>query len=738
VGKRQKRHVEGTVLEGAAFLPEFMSYAQNYEDVMLRRALRDVKSGYYIDVGAFHPTIDNVSCSFYQSGWTGINVEPNEKFFLLLTAERPRDVNLQLAITSKSGLTTLYLCDALSTVREEIASAHRQNGIEISQTSQVEAITLDQLFEGYVESRTVDFLKLDVEGSERDILNSTSFERTRPRILVIEATKPDSRQPTRKTWERALLKKGYIPVWFDGLNRFYLREEDSWRRKFFKTPPNVFDSLRFAPHDRRIKFADGQSFETICVALEATRQQIASLDIEREQIVAKATTLERELEFARADASHRTAESDRMASISGHLERALSTALDKLWKFNHKINTLVREKVEAEAELQAIRGENSRLSTEREAVAADIVRAQAELEAARSENSRLSTKREAVAADVVRAQAELEAARGENSRLSGDRERLSLELARHELELRASAGLAAERDNFAAEKIRIESELDAIRSENSRLLAEHQQEKARLERELGAARHDAPRVIAERDRLAVEIARYQIKQCAHAELIAEHERLAADSVRWFEAAVAAPYARPSQAGGSVRGHFKLTVTVSGGRPKCSISRPGWERGPRTSLALAGRAFEERQWQLAARYYGDVLEQWPNNASVWVQFGHALKEASKVAEAEAVYRHAIQLSPAIGDSHLQLGHALKMQGRIRDAAEAYFAALRLDPMLQHAEDELIALGWTSSDIGKAKSHDRVPESISQKTHDGAVRRFGAKPDKEIVDRSSGEP
>src|SRR5690242_9441638 len=119
----------------------------------------------------------------------------------------------------------------------------------ISQTAQVEAITLDQLFDGYFQSRTI--LKLDVEGSEADILNGTSFERTRARILVIEATKPDSQQETRETWERGLLMRGYIHVWFDGLNRFYLREEDHWRRRFFKTPPNVFDGVRFTPHDRR-------------------------------------------------------------------------------------------------------------------------------------------------------------------------------------------------------------------------------------------------------------------------------------------------------------------------------------------------------------------------------------------------------------------------------------------------------------------------------------------------------
>ena len=131
-----------------------------------------------------------------------------------------------------------------------------------------------------------------------------------------------------------------------------------------------------------------------------------------------------------------------------------------------------------------------------------------------------------------------------------------------------------------------------------------------------------------------------------------------------------------------------------------------------SLTLARRAFDERQWQLAARYYADVLEQWPNNAAVWVQFGHAVKESGRVTEAEAVYRHSIQLNPAVADTHLQLGHALKLQGRTSEAIEAYAAALSLEPRPQYAADELMGLGWTSSDVDEAKSQDRSTKGLPQ--------------------------
>ena len=70
----------------------FVSYAQNFEDVMLWRALSHVDCGFYIDIGAHHPTIDSVSLAFYERGWTGIDVEPVP--CLLYTSPSPRDSNL--------------------------------------------------------------------------------------------------------------------------------------------------------------------------------------------------------------------------------------------------------------------------------------------------------------------------------------------------------------------------------------------------------------------------------------------------------------------------------------------------------------------------------------------------------------------------------------------------------------------------------------------------------------------
>ena len=83
--------------------PLMVSYAQNFEDVMLRRVLQDVKAGTYVDVGAQDSTVDSVTKWFYDSGWSGINIEPHPDYFAQLTRDRPRDINLKIAVADTEG-----------------------------------------------------------------------------------------------------------------------------------------------------------------------------------------------------------------------------------------------------------------------------------------------------------------------------------------------------------------------------------------------------------------------------------------------------------------------------------------------------------------------------------------------------------------------------------------------------------------------------------------------------------
>src|SRR5215471_4191225 len=108
----------------------FLSYAQNFEDVVLFRALKEVERGFYIDVGAHDPTNCTVTKAFYERGWHGINIEPVEEWFEKLVADRPNDINLRLAAWSHLDKVKFFKvpCTGLSTTKQDYARRHAADG----------------------------------------------------------------------------------------------------------------------------------------------------------------------------------------------------------------------------------------------------------------------------------------------------------------------------------------------------------------------------------------------------------------------------------------------------------------------------------------------------------------------------------------------------------------------------------------------------------------------------------
>jgi GT2 family glycosyltransferase len=111
------------------------------------------------------------------------------------------------------------------------------------------------------------------------------------------------------------------------------------------------------------------------------------------------------------------------------------------------------------------------------------------------------------------------------------------------------------------------------------------------------------------------------------------------------------------------------------------------------ITLADQARDQRQWERAAGYYRVALKRKPQNPPIWVQYGHVLKEAGHVAEAEGAYRRAIAYDPRSADAHLQLGHVLKIQGKKEEAQSAYLRAIVLSPSLNGMSFEFSQLGWS---------------------------------------------
>ncbi len=210
---------------------------------MLWRCFKDLPKGFYIDVGAQHPTSDSVTKVFYDRGWTGINIEPMTWAFEDLVSERLNDINLNLAIGDSNGFLNIweFKDSGLSTANSNFSESHIKSGLS-SSLVRVEMKTLANVCEQFVSS-TIHFLKIDVEGFEKQVLTGADFLRFRPLVIVIEATEPNTPHENYLEWEHILLQNDYFHCYSDGLNRFYLAKEASYLLHHFKYPPNVFDDF---------------------------------------------------------------------------------------------------------------------------------------------------------------------------------------------------------------------------------------------------------------------------------------------------------------------------------------------------------------------------------------------------------------------------------------------------------------------------------------------------------------
>jgi len=223
-----------------------MSYAQNREDVVLARCFPEA-TGFYIDVGAANPVAHSVTKWFSSRGWNGVNIEPHHEFFHLIRADRPGEHNVNAAVSSTVGEIVYFeVMNSIgcSTVNPELAEQFRREGVEV-RTHTVKTVTLAQICEQYARG-PIDFLKIDAEGHELQVLQSMDFQRWKPKVLVIETTAVE-------TWNHVPLTNGYQFVLFDGLNRFYLHDDCPELRPKLSAPACCIDDYEIFDHVERVR-----------------------------------------------------------------------------------------------------------------------------------------------------------------------------------------------------------------------------------------------------------------------------------------------------------------------------------------------------------------------------------------------------------------------------------------------------------------------------------------------------
>lgn len=220
--KAKKNVSEKILLDKPVYNSKLISsYSQIHEDLIIDIIINSDK-GFYIDIGANDPQHFSNTKRFYDKGWNGINIDPNPKCYEKFIETRTRDINLNMGISNKNGELNFYelTYTPLSSFNKEMAIINAEKfGIKIEKEYKVKVVSLKDIYEEFVKDRIVDFISIDTEGHEMEVLSGNNWDLYRPKLLIIETGR------LHHEIYNFVVSKNYSPVIHNNLNGFYVNNE---------------------------------------------------------------------------------------------------------------------------------------------------------------------------------------------------------------------------------------------------------------------------------------------------------------------------------------------------------------------------------------------------------------------------------------------------------------------------------------------------------------------------------
>lgn len=190
-----------------------ISWAQEGEDLILERLFgKNITDGFYVDIGAHHPYRFSNTYRFYRRGWSGINVDALPGTAKLFHSKRPRDITVECGVADKSSSLTYHVFNepALNTFSLEEANKKNVTPYRIIKTLQIPVRPLvDILDEHLPENTIIDFMSVDVEGFDYQVILSNDWIKYRPKIVLVELLRADIKDFLNVPIYQLLIKNNY-------------------------------------------------------------------------------------------------------------------------------------------------------------------------------------------------------------------------------------------------------------------------------------------------------------------------------------------------------------------------------------------------------------------------------------------------------------------------------------------------------------------------------------------------
>ncbi len=165
------------------------SYSQFGEDMVLSTFLNVLKKGFYVDIGAYHPKKFSNTYFFYKRGWRGINIDAKPGSMKLFRKKRKKDINLEIGVSKEEKELDFYISNITTnnTFSKKMADMSISNGEILEKKVVVKTITLERILDKYLpKNQKIDFISIDVEGLDMEVLESNNWDKYKPGFILVE------------------------------------------------------------------------------------------------------------------------------------------------------------------------------------------------------------------------------------------------------------------------------------------------------------------------------------------------------------------------------------------------------------------------------------------------------------------------------------------------------------------------------------------------------------------------
>jgi FkbM family methyltransferase len=184
------------------------------EDIFIRRFFKNEKKGIYVDIGCYHPIKGSLTYYLFKDGWKGLNVDLSKISVDLFKTARPKDYNINAAITDFDGETFYY----------ENGAINQQNSLILDTDKKklkIRAYKLETLLNNLSISN-IDYLNIDVEGTDFKVISNLDFSKYRPKLISIEQNIYNSEKIIKNECHEFLTKKNYFLASKIGVTCIYI------------------------------------------------------------------------------------------------------------------------------------------------------------------------------------------------------------------------------------------------------------------------------------------------------------------------------------------------------------------------------------------------------------------------------------------------------------------------------------------------------------------------------------